>query len=224
FNAEDLSGPAAELELSVENSAQVLRNQPAGLFANPRLIAAAFSSDVLNEGYNSEVIEIESEHFVVLRIREHALPAAKPLQDVQASILATLRDQVAGEAIRAQARLFLQQLREGASIEELALAADYRWQVELGATRDSRAVPAESLRRAFELPAPVEGESEFEFVENGTGDIELFELVRVTPVDTAVLDELQRQQINAEMVGENGRRTDEYYQQQLRSVAEISRS
>jgi peptidyl-prolyl cis-trans isomerase D len=224
FNAEGLADPAVELELELERENNVTRNQSEGLFANSRLIAAAFSGDVLNEGYNSEVIEIDAEHFIVLQVLEHREPALKPLLDVRDNIVASLREDIARDAIRSQAKALLQSLRDGASVEALAQENDYDWQVELATDRNNPSVPPALLERAFELPEPQADNSVFEFVQNSEGDIELFELVRVVP---GALDELnpgQRQLIERQLINEYGQRTDQHYQEALRGSADISRS
>ncbi len=224
YNAESLAEPAAELELAVERSDAISRNQSEGLFSNPRLVAAAFSDEVINEGYNSEVLEIDTEHFVVLRVEEHSLPELKPLDTVRDGIVADLRDEMAREQIRRTANELLAELRGGASIESLAQAGGYQWQVELAANRSNPAVPDSLLRRAFQLPAPAEGQTTFEYVQNGEGDIELFELVEVVEGDAGAVGEGQRSLIERQLIGEYGRQADEYFQQQLRSSADITRS
>ena len=224
FNAEDLAGPAAELELQVEQVTGVTR-QGEGLFSDARLIAAAFSDDVLQEGYNSEVIEIDTEHFVVLRVVEHLMPEARPLESVRDSIVASLRDEQARGEIRNTARNMLTALRAGnGTIETLAQEGGFEWQVELGTTRSNPAVPRNLLQRAFELPAPVAGDSFFEYVQTVSGDIEIFELVRVMPGNPDSLAMERRRALQQQLVNENGQRTDEYYQQALSGKADITRS
>ena len=224
FNADDLAGPAAELELTVSRSGEITRDQREGLFANPRLSAAAFAGEVLNDGYNSDVIEIAAEHFVVLRVATHSLPEVKPLEQVREEVVAALAEDIARAAIRERAATLLGDLRAGASIEELALANGFDWQVELAARRNNAAVPASLLRRAFQLPAPAEGQSTFEYVQNDDGDIEMFELVRVSEGDASRIGDAQRRNLNTRLTGEASRRTDDYFQQQLRSGADIVRS
>ena len=224
FNADDLKGPAVELGLEVSRSGEVTRDQAEGLFSNPRLVAAAFGNEVLNDAYNSDVIEIGAEHFVVLRVTKHSLPAVKPLEAVRDQVVVALAEDMARAAIRESAARFLQDLRDGATIEETALANDFSWQVELAARRRNPTVPSTLLRRAFQLPAPAEGESTFEYVQNAEGDIELFELVRVLAGDASSLGDAQRRGLNARLFNEGSRRTDDYYQQQLRSGADIVRS
>ena len=224
FNADDLAGPAAQLELMVNSTAAVTRSQAEGLFANPRLIAAAYSKEVLTDGYNSEVLELDAEHFVVLRVARHVTPVVKPLADVRGDIERSMADEIARTQIREQAAAMLQRLSAGASIEELALESDYQWQVELGAKRGNRALSTVVIERAFHLPVPPDGGSSFEFVQNAEGDVEVFELVRVTPADSSRLTEQQRLQLQTRLSEEFGRRTDNYYRQELRSHATVFKS
>ena len=179
---------------------------------------------MLNDGYNSEVLEIDTEHFVVLRVTQHRLPEALPLSEVRENIVATLRNEKALAAIKARARAMLRQLRGGATIEKLAQENGYEWQVELATTRDNAAVPRALLDRAFQLPPPGEGESTFEYVQNPEGDIEVFELVRVIPGTADALDPAQRRTLERQLVNEEGQRIDEYYQQSLAGRAKIVRS
>lgn len=220
FNAEDLAGPAAELELTVLTSEPVTRSQGSGVFADARLQAVAFSSELLNDGYNSEVIEIERDRFVVLRVAEHRLPEAVPLEAVAAEIFDELAEEQARAAIRIQADEFLVALREGASIENLALEYDFEWQVELGARRDSPVLPQSLLQRAFQLPDSAEGT--FEYVQNTDGDIEMFELVRVIPYAAGSLAESRQDMIERSLLNQTGRNIDAQFQEQLRSSADIS--
>jgi peptidyl-prolyl cis-trans isomerase D len=224
FNADDLAGPAGELSLTVARSEPIQRSQAEGLFASAGLIAAAFSQEVLTERYNSEVIELDSEHFVVLRVLEHAPSAPMPLADVREQVVQALGDEQAAIRIREQAAEMLQKLVAGTSIEELALEGDYQWQVELAARRNNLGMPSSLLRRAFQLPAPLDGESTFDYVQNAEGDIELFELVRVSAGDASRLPEAQLKGLQRRLGEEYGQRVDGSFQQELRKRADIAKS
>ena len=224
FNAEDLAGPAAELQLEVERSAAVTRRESEGLFADARLNAAAFSNDVLNEAYNSEVIELTPGQFVVVRVNSHALPEARPLAEVRAEVEASLADEQGRAAIRVRAEQLLAQLAAGNTIEDLARENGYEWQVGLALRRDNRTLPASVLRRLFQLPAPMEDESTFEFVQSAGGDIELFELVRVSPGQLANISDAERRRLQRQLQEELGRRADSAFQQGLQENAEIIRN
>ena len=132
-NADDLAGPASELELSVERAEGVTRATSDGLFATPALASAAFSDDVLQAGHNSEVIELDETHFVVLRVRSHQQPEVKPLETVRSDIVARIKEEIARDAVAAEAERALFALRGGASVEQFATDNGYQWQVEIGA-------------------------------------------------------------------------------------------
>jgi len=223
FNADDLAGPAAELEMQVSRADAVERDTGEGLFANPRLNAAAFSDEVLDDRYNSEVIELDPEHFVVLRAIDHRLPETRPLAEVRSRVERAMADEIAGRNIRREADRLLRRLHAGDSIEKLAREGDYEWQVELAATRDNRSLPESLLGRLFRMPAPESPGGSFEYVQNPEGDIELFELVRVTETDPSRLTDAQRRRLQGRIGAEMGRRIDAYYRRFLRDGAEVIR-
>ncbi len=154
FNAEDLGYPAKELNLVVKQVDAVTRTQNEGLFSNPALVEAAFSEEVMASGNNSEVIELEGDKFVVLRVRNHNVPEVKPLSSVRDEVVAAVAGETARAAIAAESDGALEQLRSGLAMDQFAGSQGYPLQVELGVDRRNTKVPPEVLRRIFELPPP----------------------------------------------------------------------
>jgi peptidyl-prolyl cis-trans isomerase D len=223
FNAEDLAGPAGDLELEVETAKQVTRDQGSGLFSNAQLIAAAFGSEVLNDRFNSPVIELSDGHFVVLRVTEYREPKAQPMAAVRSQVIAAVEQEQARELISARADELLAEARGGASIESLAQASGYEWQVELAARRDSRTVPSSLLRRAFQLAAPAPGTSSHDYVVSPEGDVQLFQLVRVTPGQPGNMNKVRRDSLQQGLAGEYMRAVDTQFQQTLRESADVAK-
>lgn len=223
FNADNLESPADELGLTVSQSDRVTRTQADGLFASPSLLAAAFSEEVLDAGHNSDVIELDRDHWVVLRAREHRQPEVLPLAQVRDQIVSTITAQRARDAVAAAAEQALAALREeGATMEAYANAQGYEWQVELGADRRSIAIPPEVLRAAFTLAAPAEGERVVDVAQNAQGDALVYELDRVTPGTLDGLPEAERDALRQLLSGELGQLVDGEYQQGLRQRADIN--
>ncbi len=222
FNAEDLSGPAEEFDLTVKQSEPIVRSQQDGLFSSASLLAAAFSDDVMSEGHNSEVVELADNRFVVLRVNRHNPAQVKPLDTVRSDIVLRITERVALAAVSAAAEEALRALHNGQSVEDIANTNGYEWQVELAADRRNTVVPATILRRAFELPAPGEGGSAFEYVVTPTGDAQVFELVRVTPGDFSDLAETEKLRLNQQIGGEFGNLIDVEFQNGLRKRADIT--
>jgi len=222
FNAEDLDGPAAELDLTVERANAVTRTQTEGLFANASLVAAAFSEDVLEAGHNSEVMELSDNRFVVLRVRRHNKPEALPLAAVRDEIAATLADQAARAAVASQAQNAVAALRSGTGVEEFATDNGFEWQAELGVDRGNTAVPREVLQRAFQLPPPAAGESVTEYVMTANGDALVFELLRVSAGQLDALAEAEQAGLRQRLTGESSGLLDNEFQRGLRTSADIS--
>jgi peptidyl-prolyl cis-trans isomerase D len=222
FNAEDLAEPAESLSLEVSSSEKVQRNQAEGLFASPQLLAAAFSEDVLEAGHNSEVIELNRDHWVVLRVRKHHESQVMPLEQVSGQIVARLTDQRARDAVTAAAEAAVVALRSGSSVENFANDSGYAWQVELGADRRNLAVPREVLQGAFSLAAPEEGESTVDYVLAASGDALVYELDRVSPGNLQVLPAADQQSLQQQVGAEYAQVIDAEYQQGLRDSAEIN--
>ena len=222
FNAEDLSDPAETLSLEVSSSEKVRRDQEEGLFASAQLLAAAFSEEVLEAGHNSEVIELDRDHWVALRVRQHHPAQVMPLEQVSQEIVVAITDQRARDAVASAAEQVVATLRAGASVESVANEAGYEWQVELGADRRNLVVPGVVLQGAFSLAAPAEGESTIEYVLDANGDALVFELDRVLPGSLQQLPDRERQSLQQLVGAEYAQVIDAEYQQSLRDSAEIN--
>ena len=113
-------------------------------------------------------------------------------------------------------------LRSGQGVEDFAIENSYEWQVELAANRGNVLLPRAVLRRAFELPVPGEGQTEFEYVLNAAGDAQVFELVRVSAGNYAELDENQKLGLSRQVTGEFAALVDAEHQNSVRAKADIT--
>lgn len=222
FNAEDLSGPAEELGLEVQQIGGVSRAHPDGLFANRALQTAAFSEDVLEQGHNSDVIELASDTHVTLRVRKHTEPQVKPLEMVREDIVAQMTDQAARAAARTAAEEALVELNSGTGVESYSKQHDYDWQVELAATRSNSMVPRQLLQRIFELPGDPKQQSIFDYILTPGGDVQVFELVRVTPGALEALNAVEQNRLTQQITAEYGQLVNSEFQRGLRDNADIT--
>ncbi len=222
FNAESLDGPAEALGLTVRRSEPVSRSQNSGLFARPALISAAFSEDVLNGGHNSEVIEIAGGEWVVLRVREHHPAAVRPLDEVRDEVVAALKESRAREALIADAERAVATLRSGVPIDRFANAMGYQWQVQFGIDRENPLVPRAVLSRAFELPAPGADESAVDYVIAPSGDVQVLELIGVTPGSLEQFAGPEQERLRQRVSGEYAMLVDSELRATLRESADIS--
>ena len=222
FNAESLDAPAEELGLDVAREDGVTRSRREGLFANPALLSAAFSEEVLEAGHNSEVIELSGNQFVVLRVHRHKPADIQPLEQVRDTVIARVRESEARKALASEAERIVAQLRAGVSMEQVASREDYPWQVELGADRLNMSLPPEVLQRAFRLPSPTGEDPTVDFVITSSGDAQVVEVARVSVGEYARLETLQKQRLEQQVSAEYGSLTGVEFQRGLRESAEIT--
>ncbi len=143
FNSATIREPAEQLGLEVEESDWLTRNNDHPLLGRPAVMAAAFSSDVLEQGHNSDVLELAPDHYLLLRVIDQKPAEPLPLTEV--------KDLIANELAADKAR---QAARQEAEQIAAAVAADKASLAEVG---DSRAFPHGSLGpvdRSAEEPVP----------------------------------------------------------------------
>ena len=122
-NPESLDSAAEQTGLEVKTSDWIDTDTVSDpVLSNNKLLAAAFSEDVLTNGNNSDLIEIGPRHVAAIRVLEHNEPRPKTLDDVKEDIATTLRRNRAGEQLDVAAKSAVEQLTAGKLAKELAEA------------------------------------------------------------------------------------------------------
>lgn len=152
FNSEGLKGPAKELKLTVQRSELMSRSTAKQALAQSQVLGAIFSNDVLEEGNNSEVLELAPDHYIVVHVIEHEAPHSQALADVRSDIVKILSQQKSTQLLLAMADEAITALNAGASVEQLATERGYTWQVELNVTRNTAAADRTLVDEVFSMP------------------------------------------------------------------------
>ena len=149
FEASDLSQPAQEQGLKVQTSKPFGREGgEEGVIANRQVVQAAFSPEVLEDGANSNAIQLDDETAVILRVKEHRKPAQQSFDDVKDNIRSTLTKQKIAETARQQGETLIADLKAGKanSIKD--------WKVVEAATRNQEGVDPVVLQQVFRMNKP----------------------------------------------------------------------
>jgi len=94
FESFDLQTISEDMQLEIQTSEFLGRTGGSGpVTSNPEVISQAFAQDVLGDGLNSEVIELNDSRAVVVRLGEHRPASVRPFEDVRAEIAVMLRTQ-----------------------------------------------------------------------------------------------------------------------------------
>ena len=217
FEASDLAQPAQELGLMVQTTEAFGRDGGEGITANRQVIQAAFSDEVLVDGANSSVIELDPDTSITLRVKEHLKPAAIPLADVREDIVQQLQRSLAAEAARAKGEQLLADLRKGQQPD------DAQWQAVEAATRSQEGVAPALLQAVFRMPRPEQQDKpSYSGVALSNGDYAVVRLNGVNEPEAAMTDEekLNYRRFLASRVGQQDFAA---FRQKLQAEAEIER-
>jgi peptidyl-prolyl cis-trans isomerase D len=180
FEAVDLVQPAADLGLQVQSTGHVGKSATLGIAGNARVMDAVFSADLLDDGNNSDIIEINPNHHVVVRVNDHKTSALRPLSEVEEEVRYQLRGEKAQELADARGTEIVEMLESGALTRFVADQFGLLWRVNAAANRSIADLDAEIRNHAFSLPRPVEGEKSIGKVTLAGGDVVVVSVTNVT--------------------------------------------
>ena len=129
-----------------------------GLLANQNVRSAFLDSDVIDNGFNSRVVEIGDTSIIVGRLTDRTEPTLRPFEDVADEIRQKLAEESAIAARDSQLDSVLTQLLEDRNYGAASLAAGSDWVVYERQKRDDFTVDPAILDAAFAQPLPSDGE------------------------------------------------------------------
>lgn len=181
FAADDLQSVADELDLTLQESDWLARDDEVeGVLSEPGVMSAAFSNDVFEEGYNSEVIELDQDRRLVLRVAEKRDATLLPLDEVREDVEMSVAAEKQQQALREEGEALVATLREGQQ-------DDVDWLEANGISRQAdTTVPQLIVQEAFRMTRPDEGESVYRTVELPQG-------VAVVALDSVSVGEVDDQ-------------------------------
>ena len=220
FNSETLSEVATDLGLDLQITEPFSRQGGDGIAAYPAVIKAAFSSEVMEEQYASEVMDLGDDRHVVIKLKE-AFPARqRDLAEVRSAVVAALEASIARQRIAEQGAALLTKVEAGGSIETVAKAAGLDWQVAIGVKRISTSVNAEVRDNVFQMPIPTDRPERSGFY-TVNGDYVLASLTHVTAGDISDLSASERSSLVAAVEAAIGSRDVQTYQSSLIANADV---
>lgn len=188
-----LEPAASELQLEIKQSDWITRNGGQGVLQSPKVTAAAFGEDVLVEHNNSELIELDQEQSIVLRVADHREASFQLLEDVQEEVIEAIKQERAAAKTKAEAEGRLVRLQAGESID---LVADgYELNKKEAVQRTDVSVPVTLLGQVFKSPRPTPDQAVSGITKMTNGDYGVFSLYAVNNGSIDELDAATRQRM-----------------------------
>ncbi|OOG37023.1 SurA N-terminal domain-containing protein [Rhodanobacter sp. C05] len=198
-NPTSLEPAATAMDLPIKSTALFSRKGGEGLLANPKVIAAAFSDDVLVQGNNSGLIDLGNDHSVVIHVDKHVAAAARPLAEVRADVTQKIIDERTVAAEKKLSDEALARLGKGEAMPVVAAAMGAQLKSVNEATRQGTNLPAPLLTQAFLMPHPIAGKSQFAAVDMKDGTYALLAVDKVQDGDLTKIPPEQRDALRQQM-------------------------
>ncbi len=121
YEQPDSLEPAADqLDFSVLTSDWFDRSVGSGIASDPRIRQLAFSNEILDQGLNSEAVELSSDRVVFIRLNERQAAQSRPLEEVQQQVRAEVVNQKLSSMSLEAGTEALASLNSGETLEEMA--------------------------------------------------------------------------------------------------------
>lgn len=159
FESPNSLEPLADaLGLKIKSSDFMSRRGGTGLFANAKVLKAAFSDEVLKQARNSELLELSDSQLIVLRVKKHLPASVMPLGNVAAQIKDALIQEEAGKKVQDVASDVLQRLQNNETVESVKkIYSEISWN-DIGwisRTEEEKSTLPDQLRQhVFAMPKP----------------------------------------------------------------------
>ena len=218
---DSLEPTADETGLSIQTSDWFTQTQGTGVADNPLVRKAAFSEDVLEEGLNSQAIELSFERMVAIRKVEYEAASHKPFEDVREQIVATMKLDRSREKAASEAENLTTGLSHLASWD-IMLAQNELKPQKLATERSEVANELYQLGdKVFSDAIPEAGKPVFGLVNLANGDAAIYALTSVSPGDIENPDQAIKQRLTQQATARDG--SDLYRQlvKHLRTNAEV---
>jgi peptidyl-prolyl cis-trans isomerase D len=202
---ESLESVAAELGLEIKSTDWLTREGGTGIGEHRQIINAAFQQDVLEDGNNSEPIEIADDHLVVIRILEHEPAAVKPLDTVMEEVRRAVQDAKARELAAREGESIIEELGTGKPLEDIAARLELEIMDSGLIGRGSDKPEREIVQKAFLMPRPAAESASQAGLALANGDYVVILLQEILDGSTEKLSSDERKRIARELSSIQGR-------------------
>ena len=188
-NPDNLDAITESMDVKLQTTDYFSQQKGTGIAANEKVRKIAFSSDILEQGLNSDVIEISPKDIVVIRLNEHLDAIPIPLEQVQSQIITSLKAQSGFQKTLDTALAAKAELESGASLKSIATTGVTVAEPILLTRKDFAKVSDPSIiNAAFDMVAPKKGETVVKEVTLSTGDVALLVLTKVVTPEVIAED------------------------------------
>ncbi len=213
YNAVSLRDVADDLGVPFEVSEPISREGGSGVLGHPRVVSAAFSQEVYQDGFASEVIELAPDHVVVVMVEEKIPARQLAFEEVEEQVTASWMVSEARDRALASGRELLEWLSSDPARAEARMEAlGLEWRSLESVTRGDPRLPAAIQTLAFSAPSDA-ADPEGRLLPSG--DFAIVRVAEVRPGDPARLSQAELTQLRGQLINDRATRS-------IQSVEEVA--
>ena len=221
FEDSDLEGISDQLGLEIVELRGQNRASNTGILSNAAVKDALFSPDLMIDGNNSAVIELNDGAAVVVRVTGYAESILKPFEAVTAEIETTLKQIKATGLAQSLALEVVARLQAGEITRAVAEAYGVEWSVKTGMTRYQSDVPQALRTQAFALPKPSSNAKSVGIAQLDDGDVAVVSVTRVRNPEDSSIPGMENQAISQLLENQLGGLEFQRFQSSLQKLGDI---
>ncbi|GAC05550.1 peptidyl-prolyl cis-trans isomerase D [Paraglaciecola agarilytica NO2] len=168
---------AAIAEVDVKTTVMFSQDSAPQAVNYPNVVSQAFSDELINDQVNSDVIELEDNHVMFIRVADYEAQRTKSLDEVSVEINDILLAEQAQQAAKEWAETVLSDIQSQQDVSDKLQTKGIEWQEQNAVTRNASQVSPAVVTALFKL---TDGEeSSGQVVELFNGDVALVQLLEV---------------------------------------------
>jgi peptidyl-prolyl cis-trans isomerase D len=219
YERPDSLGPVSDsLGLPIRQTDWITKHTGEGIGAFKEVRTVAFSEEVLRQGKNSDLVELEDGTVLVLRILAHEAAKPKPLPDVKDEIKNLIAANKARQQARIDGRKALEKVRSGETPEAVAKQFDSQLETPGYIRRDNTQIPRLIVHKVFTLNKPQPEEKVTGGVQLSNGD---YAVVLLDAIKEPIPKQDNQKSVGAQQFLDYGTREMEATLQVFHDAAEI---
>lgn len=221
FEDSDLEGISDQLGLEIVELRGQNRGSNTGILSNAAVKDALFSPDLMIDGNNSAVIELNDGAAVVVRVTGYAESILKPFEAVTAEIETTLKQIKATGLAQSLALEVVARLQAGEITRAVAEAYGVEWSVKTDMTRYQSDVPQALRTQAFALPKPSANAKSVGIAQLDDGDVAVVSVTSVRNPEDSSIPGMENQAISQLLENQLGGLEFQRFQSSLQKLGDI---
>ena len=221
YESADLLEPSSMLKLELKTSGFFSRAGGKGLTENKDIIKTAFSDEVLAESRNSDVLELDSGHAVVIRIKEHQATSVKPLDDVREAVKEKVLVEKSKQKVSELGSKLVAAQKTGTDVSDEFEKYELEWKVTEKIKRNATDIPREITAEVFKMAKPSDdGKSVVKGFQLLSGSYVVVELQSVNYDEEEMKPEI-RTQLESSLANQKAVNEFQNYTAWLRDTADV---